>query len=145
MKLTAKINLALAGAFVVGVGVASVGAHKFLADSAIESSARDARIVMEAASAVRSYTAESISPLLQQQMKVQFLPILRSPRFAAQTNARLVQKKLPDYSFLENTLNTTNVYDRAADWEAEIFNDFRNNLEKRRKRPRFATARTALS
>ena len=74
MKLTAKINLVLAGAFVVGVAVASLAAHKFLVDSAIENSARDARIVMEAASAVRSYTAESISPLLQQQMKVQFLP-----------------------------------------------------------------------
>lgn len=129
MKLTAKINLALTGAFVVGVGVASVGAYKFLADSAIESSARDARIVMEAASAVRSYTAESISPLLQQQMKVQFLPY-SIPSFAAQTNARIVQKKLPEYSYREPTLNPTNLNDRAADWEAEIINDFRNNLEK---------------
>ena len=43
MKLRAKVNLALSGAFFVGLLVATGGAHKILTDEAVESSARDAR------------------------------------------------------------------------------------------------------
>jgi HAMP domain-containing protein len=128
MRLTAKIILVLSGTFVVGLALGSFAAYRHVTDSAVENSAGDARIVMEAASAVRSYTAESISPLLQAQMKTQFLPYA-IPSFAAQTNAKLVQKKLPEYSYREPTLNPTNVNDRATDWEAAIVNEFRNNSE----------------
>jgi HAMP domain-containing protein len=128
MRLTAKIILVLSGTFVVGLALGSFAAYRHVTDSAVENSAGDARIVMEAASAVRSYTAESISPLLQEQMKTQFLPYA-IPSFAAQTNAKLVQKKLPEYSYREPTLNPTNVNDRATDWEAAIVNEFRNNSE----------------
>jgi HAMP domain-containing protein len=126
MKLRGKVNLALSGAFVVGLMLAGVGAYKVLVDEAIDRSAREARIVIEQASAIRSYTAESIKPLLEQQMKVVFLPH-SIPSFAAQSNFRLVQKKLPEYSYREPTLNPTNVNDKAVDWEADIINDFRDN------------------
>ena len=65
MKLRAKVNLALSGAFFVGLLVAAGGAYKVLTDEAIESSARDARIIMEQASAIRTYTADAIYPLLE--------------------------------------------------------------------------------
>lgn len=129
MRIRGKINLALSGVFLVGFGLAAFGAYKVLTDSAIENSLREARVMIEGASAIRYYTAESISPLLQQQMKVQFLPF-SIPSFAAQTNFHMVQKKLPEYSYREPTLNPTNVNDRAADWEADIVNDFRNKLDK---------------
>jgi HAMP domain-containing protein len=129
MKLRGKVNLALGGAFLVGLVLAGIGAYKILVDEAVDSSAREARIVMEQASAIRSYTAESIKPLLEQQMKVQFLPHT-IPSFAAQSNFRLVQKKLPEYSYREPTLNPTNVNDRAVDWEADIINDFRDHPDK---------------
>jgi HAMP domain-containing protein len=129
MRIRGKINLALSGVFLVGFGLAAFGAYKVLTDSAIENSLREARVMIEGASAIRSYTAESISPLLQPQMKVQFLPY-SIPSFAAQANFHLVQKKLPEYSYREPTLNPTNLNDRAADWEADIVNDFRDNLDK---------------
>src|SRR3984893_13321187 len=129
MKLRGKVNLALSGAFLVGLILAGAGAYKVLTDEAVESSARDARIMMEQASAIRTYTAEAIKPLLEQQMKVQFLPH-SIPSFAAQTNFRLVQKKLPEYSYREPTLNPTNVNDRAVDWEAVIINAFREHSDK---------------
>ena len=129
MKLRGKVNLALSGAFVVGLVLAGAGAYKVLTDEAIENSARDARIMIEQASAIRTYTAESIRPLLEQQMQIQFLPHT-IPSFAAQTNFKLVQKKLPEYSYREPTLNPTNVNDRAVDWEADIINDFRNQPDK---------------
>src|ERR1700730_16097897 len=129
MKLRGKVNLALSGAFLVGLILAGAGAYKVLTDEAVESSARDARIMMEQASAIRTYTAEAIKPLLEQQMKVQFLPH-SIPSFAAQSNFRLVQKKLPEYSYREPTLNLTNVNDRAVDWEAVIINAFREHSDK---------------
>lgn len=124
MKLRAKVNLTLCGAFVVGLALAGAGAYKVLTDAAIENSARDARIMMEEASAVRSYTAEYIFPQLQPQLKIQFLPTVVSA-FAAQTNFHIVQKKLPEYNYREPTLNPTNVNDKAADWETDIINDFK--------------------
>ena len=60
MNLRGKVNLTLCGAFVVGLGLAGAVAYKVLTDEALDSSARDARIMMEEASAVRTYTAEYI-------------------------------------------------------------------------------------
>jgi HAMP domain-containing protein len=129
MKLRAKVNLTLCGAFVVGLALAGIGAYKVLTDEAIENSTRDARIVIEEASAVRSYTAQFIFPQLQPQLKIQFLPTVVSA-FAAQTNFHIAQKKLPEYNYREPTLNPTNLNDKAVDWEADIINDFKQNPDK---------------
>jgi len=129
MKIRWKIDLAIAAAFLVGLVLAGVGAYKILTNNALEDSLQDARIMIEGASAIRSYTADSIRPLLEQQMKIQFLPH-SIPSFAAQTNFKMVHQKLPDYSYREPTLNPTNLNDRAVDWEADIINDFRNDGSK---------------
>ena len=129
MKIRWKIDLAISGAFLVGLGLAGVGAYTILTKNALEDSLQNARIMIEGASAIRTYTAESIRPLLEQQMKVQFLPH-SIPSFAAQTNFKMVHQKLPDYTYREPTLNPTNLNDRAVDWEADIINDFRNDSSK---------------
>ena len=129
MKLRAKVNLALSGAFLVGLLVAAGGGYKLLTDEALDGSARDARIIMEGASAIRTYTLTEIYPLLDAQLNVQFLPHTVSA-YAAQTNFKLVQKKLPEYSYREPALNPTNINDRAVDWEAEIINNFRERPDQ---------------
>src|SRR5882757_10309717 len=129
MKIQGKISLAMSAAFLVGLVLASIGAYFIVNRNAMEDSLQNARIMMEGAAAIRTYTSESVSPLLQQQMKVEFLPY-SIPSFAAQTNFRLVQKKLPEYSYREPALNPTNVNDRAVDWEADIINDFREHTDK---------------
>ena len=129
MKLRGKVSLALGGAFVVGLLIAGGGAYKVLTDEAVDGSGRDARIIMEQASAIRAYTLAEIYPLLDAQLKVQFLPHTVSA-YAAQTNFKLVQKKLPEYSYREPALNPTNVNDRAVEWEADIINDFREHSDK---------------
>jgi len=129
MKIRWKIDLAISGAFLVGLGLAGAGAYTILNKNAVEESLQNARIMIEGASAIRTYTADSIRPLLEQQMKVQFLPH-SIPSFAAQTNFKMLQKKLPDYTYREPTLNPTNLNDRAVDWEADIINDFRSDASK---------------
>jgi protein-histidine pros-kinase len=130
MKIRWKVDLAMGGAFVVGLGLAGASAYQILTQNAIEDAVQNARIMIEAASAIRSYTAQSIKPLLEQQMKIQFLPH-SIPSFAAQTNLKMVRTKLPEYSYREPTLNPTNISDRAVDWEADIINDFRSDANKK--------------
>ena len=130
MKIRWKINLAMCAAFLAGLGLAGASAYEIVTKNAVEDALQNARIMIEAASAIRSYTAQSIKPLLEQQMKVQFLPD-SIPSFAAQTNLKMVKVKLPEYTYREPTLNPTNTGDRAVDWEADIINDFRNDANKR--------------
>src|SRR5215472_5894008 len=74
MKIQGKISLAMTAAFLVGLVLAGIGAYVIVKRNATEDSLQNARIMMEGASAIRTYTSESVSPLLQQQMKVEFLP-----------------------------------------------------------------------
>jgi HAMP domain-containing protein len=129
MKIRWKIDLAISGAFLVGLVLAGAGAYKILTENALEDSLQNARIMIEEASAVRTYTAQNIKPLLDQEMKVQFLPQSVSA-FSALTTFNMVHKKLPDYTYREPALNPTNVNDRALDWEADIINGFRDDSSK---------------
>jgi len=129
MKIRWKIDLAISGAFLVGLGLAGAGAYTILTRNALEDSLQNARIMIEEAGAVRAYTADSIKPLLEPQIKVQFLPQVVSA-YAALTTFNMVHKKLPDYTYREPTLNPTNVNDRALDWEANVINEFRDDSSK---------------
>jgi HAMP domain-containing protein len=119
----------MAGAFLIGLVLAGFGAYQILRTNAIEASREAAKIIMEEASADRSYTSDSIKPLLEQQMKVQFLPH-SIPSFSALSIFKIVRQKLPDYTYREPTLNPTNLNDRAIDWEADIINGFRDDASK---------------
>jgi HAMP domain-containing protein len=126
MKIRAKINLVMLAAFVVGMGLAAAGAYTILKRNAIAESVQNGRIIMEAASAIRSYTANNIDPLLQEQLKVQFLPE-SIPFFAAKVNLQMLAKHLDNYTYREPTLNPTNINDKANDWEASLIDGFRND------------------
>ncbi|HNO88666.1 MAG TPA: DUF3365 domain-containing protein, partial [Rhodocyclaceae bacterium] len=41
------------------------------------------------------------------------------------------RKKYPNYAYKEATLNPTNPRDRAADWEADLVNTFRNTADSK--------------
>jgi len=86
----------------------------------------NARIMMEAALAVRTYTATQIKPLLDTQMKYTFLP-QSVPAYSANTYFAQLQKKFPEYAYKEATLNPTNPVNRATDWEADLVEEFRKS------------------
>ena len=88
--------------------------------------AGNARLLMESAVAVRTFTSNQIAPLLQTQMKYTFLP-QSVPAFVATEVLGELRKKYPEYSYKEATLNPTNPRDRAVEWEADLVNQFRNN------------------
>ncbi len=128
MSLKTKFNLAMLCAFVVGLVLAAVLLHRIANDEARREVLQEASIMMNAASAVRTYTAKEITPLLAEQSELRFLPHT-VPSWAAQTNMRTQLERLPSYTYKEASLNPTNPADRATDWEADIISAFTRDQE----------------
>ena len=126
MKLIVKFNLVLFLVFAIGFAAVGYFANRLLQRNAKEEIMENARIMMEAALAVRSYTSTQIKPLLETQIKYSFLPQI-VPAYSANQYFGQLHKKFPEYSYKEATLNPTNPMNRANDWEADIVNVFRQS------------------
>jgi len=126
MKLLVKFNLVMCLVFVVGFVAAGMISKSLLERNAQQEIFENARIMMEAALAVRGYTGKEIKPLLDTQMKYAFLP-QSVPAYSANQYFSQLRTKFPDYSYREATLNPTNPVNRANDWEADIIQYFRQN------------------
>lgn len=124
LSLVAKFNVVFLVVFAGGFYMAGYFADHLLKQSAREEVVQNARILIEAGLAARTYTSEQISPLLQTQLTERFLP-QSVPSYSATENLATVGKKFPEYSYKEATLNPTNLRDRATDWEADIVENFR--------------------
>jgi protein-histidine pros-kinase len=126
MKIRTKINLTMLAAFVVGIALAAVGSYTILRRDAIAEAVQNARIIMQAAIAIRHYTDTNITPLLKETLKVQFLPE-SIPAFSAKVSLQQLSKNLENYTYREPTINPTNDNDRANDWESALVDGFRND------------------
>jgi protein-histidine pros-kinase len=129
MKLLLKFNLVLFLVFAVGFLTSGYVCNRLLQQNAKAEIMENARIMMEAAIAVRTYTATQIKPLLETQIKYNFLP-QSVPAYSANAYFSQLQKKFPDYSYREATLNPTNPVNRATDWEADLVEEFRKSRDK---------------
>ena len=124
MKLAIKFNLVFLVVFVAGLASAAYVSRNLLVRNAREETLQNARLIMETASASRTYTNSQIAPLLKAASQTTFLP-QRVSAYAATEQLKLLHEKFPDYAYKEATLNPTNLRDRAVDWEADIVNRFR--------------------
>jgi HAMP domain-containing protein len=129
MGLRLKFNLAILAALAAGFLVASIVLNRVYFDNAREEVLRNARIMMAAANAIRTYTVEELVPLLPSERDGKFVAA-SVPAYAAQKNFSTVQASFPRFSYREPALNPTNLSDRAQDWEADIINTFRNDATK---------------
>jgi len=129
MKLLLKFNLVLLLVFAVGLVTTGFICRQLLRQNAKAEIMENARIMMEAAIAVRTYTATQIKPLLETQMKYSFLP-QSVPAYSANAYFSQLQKAFPAYAYKEATLNPTNPVNRATDWEADIIEEFRKVRDK---------------
>ena len=129
MKLLLKFNLVLLLVFAVGLVTTGFVCKRLLQQNAKAEIMENARIMMEAAIAVRTYTSTQIRPLLETQMKYSFLP-QSVPAYSANAYFSQLQKAFPAYSYKEATLNPTNPINRATDWEADIIEEFRKSHDK---------------
>jgi protein-histidine pros-kinase len=132
MRLLAKFNLILIVVFgLSGVAIAYLS-YNFLVGNARREVLDQAQLMMASAKSVRDYTADDLSPLLQKnpQHKIRFLAET-IPFYGATTTFNSLRKSYPAYTYKEAALNPTNLEDRAADWEADVIREFRDNPEKK--------------
>ncbi len=130
MGLRLKFNLILFFTSLIGLSLAGLFSYKILQENAREEVVQMANVMMQSAMSVRSYTVNEIRPLLAVQQRRQFIP-QTVPAYAASRYVSQLQEKHPGYSYKEATLNPTNPANRAADWEADIINVFRQNSQEK--------------
>ncbi len=124
MGLHRKFNFVLSSVFLVGFVAAGVIAQRLLQDNARQQVVREARLMLEAATAIRTYTVDHVRPYLAPGNDEVFLP-QSVPAFAATETISELRKRHADYSYKEATLNPTNPRNRTADWEADVVQQFR--------------------
>jgi protein-histidine pros-kinase len=125
MKLAPKFTLVFTVAFGIMLAVAGVACYSFLQGNARGEVLAQAKLMMEAAAAMRHYTDKQIKPLVgvrrMQEFHAQWVPA-----YAATQVFDYLRVKYPAYTYKEATLNPTNPRDRAIEWEADVVNAFRN-------------------
>lgn len=126
MGLRLKFNLVLTITMLIGLLISGVVSHKILQHNAREEVLEMARMMMESAIAVRTYTVNEIRPLLKVQQRRNFIP-QTVPAYAAASYIKTLQQSHEDYSYKEATLNPTNPANRATQWETDIVNWFRGH------------------
>jgi HAMP domain-containing protein len=152
MRLLAKFSLIYAIVFGFGFGATAYLLYHHLQENAREQVLHDARLLMEAALAVRTYTIEQVTPALTTAAapatgasgdsaaaalrdlcakegivpRPEFHP-QTIPAFAATEMFLQLRKNYPDYFYKEAALDPTNPRDRASDWEEDVIREFRNH------------------
>lgn len=124
MGLRLKFNIVLSVVFLAGFAATGMVSRQLLMDNARQEVIRDARLMLEAASAMRSYTVDHIQPHLVAQMSEVFLP-QSVPAFAATEAVDRIRRRHAEYTYKEATLNPTNPRNRTLDWEADVVHRFR--------------------
>ncbi len=127
MNLIVKFNLVLAGTVAVGLLVTAVVAHRMLNDEARAQALDKGRLMMDAANATRMYTSTHIKPLLETQLKYEFVPESVPAFSAIQLLGGFLKRNESNYDYKEVALNPTNPRDRASESETVIVNRFRKD------------------
>jgi len=132
MKLLLKFNLVMIALFAIGIATTALVSRDLLQRNARDEIYESAKLLIESALAVRTYTSRNIAPLLETQIKYEFRPEMVSA-FSAIELLKNVRETNPDYKqfiYREATLNPTNPANRAVEWENDIVNSFRNGAVK---------------
>jgi protein-histidine pros-kinase len=130
MNLLVRVNLVLGATLGLAALALGYGCWSLLQVNAKHQVLREASLMMDSALATRSYTSSEILPLLESRVKTEFLP-QSVPFYAATQNFLKLREQHPEYAYKEATLNPTNLRDRAADWEADLIQQFRNDAKNR--------------
>ncbi|MGC2031574.1 MAG: DUF3365 domain-containing protein [Steroidobacteraceae bacterium] len=125
MSLLFRINLALGAVFIAAALIVGYACRTILDANAQREVFAEAGLMLDSALAIRAYTANEILPLLSERIQSEFPP-QSVPFYAATQNFLRLRERHPDYTYKEATLNPMNPRDRAADWESDIIQRFRN-------------------
>ena len=123
MNLKTRLNLALGACAVSAVLLAGLYMRGELRERALAEVQREAELHMEAATALRSYTAEHVRPLLNNDPA--HFQVAAVPSFAATTAMHELHRRYPGVSYREVALNPTNPANLASGIHAEMVQSLR--------------------
>jgi protein-histidine pros-kinase len=124
MGLRLKFNLVILATFLVGFCATALLLNWRFDHDAREEALASARIMIEAADAIRNYTSKEVTPVVGHELEGKFVRA-SVPAFAARAHFAALKSESPEYSYKEAALNPTNLENRTADWEADIVSTFR--------------------
>lgn len=124
MGLRLKYNAVLVLACGIGIAASTGISYYVVQKSAVKETKQSINLLRANAHAVRSYTVNSIGPLLADDNDVLFLPETIT-NYAARTVFASVQEEFPDYSYKEAALNPINPADLPNDLERSMIEQFR--------------------
>ncbi|HEY2019806.1 c-type heme family protein [Paraburkholderia sp.] len=128
LSLTVKFNLAFLAVFAAGFAATGIVAERVLQENAVQTTVRDASLMIEAATAVHNYTSDQVTPLLATQIKYAFVP-QSIPAYSAIESLLAIEKKFPGFSYKHAMLDPTNPRDRATDWETDVIRRLHDHPE----------------
>ncbi len=124
MGLRFKYNMVLVLACLLGIGAATGLSYWVAQDNAVEEIKQEIGLLRANALAVRSYTLNSIDPLLSDDNDILFFPESVTS-YAAQSVFATFRNAFPQYYYKEAALNPTNPADLPNDLEESLIEQFR--------------------
>ena len=124
MGLRFKYNMVLVLACLLGIGAATGLSYWVAQDNAVEEIKQEIGLLRANALAVRSYTLNSIDPLLSDDTDILFFPESVTS-FAAQSVFSTFRNTFPEYYYKEAALNPTNPADLPTPLEESLIDQFR--------------------
>jgi protein-histidine pros-kinase len=118
--------LTLAGTFLLGLALVALIFINAAYSSAEADALREARIMMAAGVAARTYTDQQLKPLLNRLPTDEFHPE-SVPSFGAHQVLARFNAAVPEYTYREAALNPTNLNDLPHKWESDVILRFREN------------------
>lgn len=124
MGLRFKYNIVLLLACLLGIAAATAISYLIVQKSAVEEIRHSINLVRANALAIRSYTLNSITPLLSNDNDILFLPETVTS-FAAQAVFSTFKDRFPEFNYKEAALNPTNPADLPNELEASLIEQLR--------------------
>jgi hypothetical protein len=133
------IRRALALVFLGALLVGGFGSYFALKSRAFDDAARESRLLLTTALAIRGYTIANVAPLLRENGTDPHFHAETVPSFAAQSVFDAVSSEDVAYTYREVALNPTSLDDLPVPFEIQLINAFRQNdaLEERMGRWEF--------
>ena len=126
MRVQNTFTITLGLTLLISFVIVAVVFYRNALDQAEAEAMREARMMLEVATAARAHTAEQVTPLLNQLPADAFHPE-SVPAHAAQNVIKRFNARFPEYTYREKALNPTNLDDLPSSWEVDLIQRFRSN------------------
>jgi len=126
MRLQNLFSVTLGITFLTSFVIVAAIFYRGALSQAEQEAMREARMILAAATAARTYSSDRVTPLLTVRPSDKFAPE-SVPSFAAQTVMKGFNSAFPEYTYREAALNPTNFDDLPRAWETDIIQRFRQD------------------